>query len=144
ELLLLKREDNGSEYLLIIDIQTYDYFHSESDIVVLAQKFPEKIINQFNYVWVRFEEFCDLLSLDDLDGFELEMEDSEDKYLYFDHRHVFLYNNKLKLERIADTYRVVWEATSDNSDERAIENKVEISCAVDLFVFRSKEEWQKH
>lgn len=146
ELILLKNQENDTEYLVMIDIQTYDYCHTESDITVLEQKFHQRIHNQLNYVWIKFEEFCDLKALKDLDSYEFEIEENEDKYLYFG-SHVFLSHNRLKIERNRKSYRIAWEATSDDAiyyDAQTKENSVEINCDVDLYVFNSKEDWQKH
>ena len=97
---------------MMVDIQTYDYFHNESNIRIFEQRFGERINNQLGSVWIKFEEFFVLESLDDSDSLTFEIEDCEDKYLYSE-RHFFLCHNKLKIEKPEQSYRIVWHAASE-------------------------------
>lgn len=146
ELILLKSEGEEDEYRMIVDIQSYDYPHSQQELDEFERKFEQKVNNQLDYVWVKFEELCNLDSIDELNGLELGIEDCKDKYLYFGW-HTPLYNNKLVITKSQNTYLLSWGATSDDAvyyDERATENKVQINCELDLYLFKSEEDWQKH
>lgn len=147
ELMLLKSESSSNEYLLIIDIQSYDYVRSGEEVAELEKKFKVKLNKELRYVGVTLELFCDLDPAAGLDAFVLAPEnDGDGPSLYFGW-HVPLSNNRLKLKKEDGAYNVYWTATADDVeyyDDRARDNKVVINCRLNLFVFENKLEYQQH
>jgi hypothetical protein len=144
ELILVNRDKD--EYKLILDIQSFDYPHNKEKIFDLESRFKTKINTDINYVWVTLEELCNLKTIDDLHGFAINDASDNDKFLYFGW-HIGLFNNAIQFKKSEQGYCIIWTATSGDVnyyDNRANENKVEINCDLNLFVFPNEDEHQKH
>lgn len=145
ELMLIKVENAKNSYQLIIDIQSFDYKHSDDEIKELEQRFNIKINNELDYVWVTLEEIT-LNAVDELNDLTITAEASEGKFLYFGW-HIPLFDNLIKFSKGLTNYNLSWTAMSNDVnyyDEQAKGNKVEIDCELNLLVFDNNEEYQKH
>jgi hypothetical protein len=144
DLILVKQEGYEIKYLLILDMQSYDFFYSEDEITNLEERFKTKVNNEENRIWVTLKQFCELESIDEIDELIIEAKDCEGKLLFFGGQidYILLFNNIIKFSKNNSTVHVNWAASSEDPQfayEDARPYKVEMNFNLNLTVFNEQE-----
>src|SRR6185437_13041139 len=144
DLILVKQEGYKTKYLLIIDMQSFDFFYSEDEIAKLERHFKTTINNEENRVWVTLKQFCELESIDEISDLIIEAKDCEDKLLFFGGQidYILLFDNIIKFSKNKSTLHINWVASSEDSQfayEDSRTYKIEMKFNLNLIVFDEQE-----
>jgi len=142
--LVLLRMEEENRYLLTIDIATFEGTYSAEEIAAIELEQKAKLNpSHTEYAHAVYEDYVELAFPDELDGLEINTEDSDEKRIYFGWN-VPLHNNRLMFRKNGSAIHLCWTASADDAfyfHEKAKDSAVDIQCSLNVYVF-TIEEWK--